>query len=114
MQQPAAQQPPPAQQQQQPKSDWTEHSAPDGKRKYYFNNVTRESTWTKPEALMTPEVHGARRGLAVQHAVLCRAVLWSKLCCGQSCAVLFKGFPVVDPCVSLLGFVLGLICMGLC
>lgn len=95
MQQPAAQQPPLAQQQQQqPKSDWTEHSAPDGKRKYYFNNITRESTWTKPEALMTPEVQGGRRGLAVQHAVLCCDQSKAKLC--------FQGLPVVDLRVSLL------------
>lgn len=52
MQPPAALQ----QQQQQPKSDWTEHTAPDGTRKYYFNNKTQQSTWVKPEELMTPEV----------------------------------------------------------
>lgn len=39
-----------------PKSDWTEHTAPDGKRKYYFNSKTQQSTWTKPEELMTLEV----------------------------------------------------------
>jgi hypothetical protein len=47
---------PAPQQQQQPKSDWTEHNAPDGKRKYYFNSKTQQSTWIKPEELMTPEV----------------------------------------------------------
>jgi hypothetical protein len=44
------------QQPQQPKSDWTEHTAPDGKRKYYFNSKTQQSTWVKPEELLTPEV----------------------------------------------------------
>jgi pre-mRNA-processing factor 40 len=50
-QQPAVQQ----QQQQQQQSDWTEHPGPNG-RKYYFNRVTKVSTWTKPEELMTAEV----------------------------------------------------------
>lgn len=33
-----------------PKSvgDWTEHSAPDG-RKYYYNNKTKQSKWDKPD-----------------------------------------------------------------
>jgi len=43
------------QQQQQPKSNWTEHPGPNG-RKYYFNSVTKQSTWVKPDELMTPEV----------------------------------------------------------
>ncbi|CAG9466428.1 unnamed protein product [Pedinophyceae sp. YPF-701] len=34
--------------------EWTEHKAPDGTT-YYYNRVTRASSWTKPEALMTPE-----------------------------------------------------------
>ncbi|KAF6257845.1 hypothetical protein COO60DRAFT_1701643 [Scenedesmus sp. NREL 46B-D3] len=42
------------QQQQQSQSDWTEHAGPAG-RKYYFNRVTKVSTWTKPEEIMTPE-----------------------------------------------------------
>jgi pre-mRNA-processing factor 40 len=59
MQQPAAMQ------QQQPKSDWTEHTAPDGKRKYYYNSKTQESKWVKPEELMMPEVRCAVPCLAV-------------------------------------------------
>ena len=33
-----------------PAQAWKEYSAPDG-RKYYFNSVTQENTWTKPAAL---------------------------------------------------------------
>ncbi|KAK9857235.1 hypothetical protein WJX84_007848 [Apatococcus fuscideae] len=36
-----------------PKPDWTEHTAPDG-RKYYYNAVTKQSSWTKPAALGGP------------------------------------------------------------
>ncbi|XP_052853888.1 pre-mRNA-processing factor 40 homolog A [Drosophila gunungcola] len=34
-------------------SEWTEHKAPDG-RPYYYNQNTKQSSWEKPEALMTP------------------------------------------------------------
>lgn len=30
--------------------DWTEHCAPDG-RKYYYNNVTKQSKWEKPDEM---------------------------------------------------------------
>ncbi|KAF0465242.1 formin binding protein 3 [Gigaspora margarita] len=33
---------------------WTEHTAPDG-RTYYYNTVTKQSSWDKPEELKTPE-----------------------------------------------------------
>lgn len=33
-------------------SDWTEHKAPDG-RSYYYNSVTKQSAWEKPEELKT-------------------------------------------------------------
>ncbi|XP_067627291.1 pre-mRNA-processing factor 40 homolog A [Eurosta solidaginis] len=36
-----------------PNTEWTEHKAPDG-RPYYYNNNTKQSSWEKPEALMTP------------------------------------------------------------
>lgn len=36
-----------------PNSEWTEHKAPDG-RPYYYNQNTKQSSWEKPEALMTP------------------------------------------------------------
>lgn len=36
-----------------PAKAWQEFTAPDG-RKYYFNSVTQENTWTKPDALKTP------------------------------------------------------------
>ena len=45
----------PVQQQQQPQSDWTEHPGPNG-RSYFFNRVTKVSTWTKPDELMTAVV----------------------------------------------------------
>ena len=38
-----------------PAKEWTEHTAPDG-RKYYFNNRSKVSSWSKPEELLTPEV----------------------------------------------------------
>ncbi|KAH7686813.1 Spliceosomal protein FBP11/Splicing factor PRP40 protein [Dioscorea alata] len=34
-------------------SDWQEHIAADGKR-YYYNKMTRQSSWEKPLELMTP------------------------------------------------------------
>ncbi|XP_060585803.1 pre-mRNA-processing factor 40 homolog B-like [Ruditapes philippinarum] len=34
------------------KSPWTEHKAPDG-RTYYYNNVTKQSSWEKPKDLQT-------------------------------------------------------------
>jgi len=34
------------------KSQWTEHTAPDG-RVYYYNNVTKQSLWEKPDELKT-------------------------------------------------------------
>ncbi|XP_066595875.1 pre-mRNA-processing factor 40 homolog A [Prorops nasuta] len=35
------------------KLDWTEHKAPDG-RTYYYNSVTKQSLWEKPDELKTP------------------------------------------------------------
>eukprot|EP00967_Tisochrysis_lutea_P077792 scaffold105698_cov22-Tisochrysis_lutea.AAC.1 len=35
-----------------PRSDWTEHTAPDG-RKYYYNAKLGKSSWEKPEELMS-------------------------------------------------------------
>ncbi|KRT81263.1 hypothetical protein AMK59_5351, partial [Oryctes borbonicus] len=32
---------------------WSEHKAPDG-RTYYYNSVTKQSLWQKPDALKTP------------------------------------------------------------
>ncbi|XP_052800504.1 pre-mRNA-processing factor 40 homolog A-like isoform X2 [Mya arenaria] len=34
------------------KSHWTEHKAPDG-RTYYYNNMTKQSSWEKPKDLQT-------------------------------------------------------------
>jgi hypothetical protein len=36
-----------------PAKAWKEFTAPDG-RKYYFNSMTQENTWTKPDALKGP------------------------------------------------------------
>lgn len=33
-------------------SDWTEHKAPDG-RLYYYNSVSKQSSWEKPDELKT-------------------------------------------------------------
>lgn len=32
---------------------WSEHKAPDG-RTYYYNSVTKQSSWQKPDQLKTP------------------------------------------------------------
>lgn len=45
-----------------PKPDWTEHTAPDG-RKYYYNSRTKQSSWEKPEELKTPAVGGVGWGV---------------------------------------------------
>ncbi|XP_059148733.1 pre-mRNA-processing factor 40 homolog B-like isoform X2 [Physella acuta] len=39
---------------QEKKTAWGEHKAPDG-RTYYYNSVTKESSWEKPEELKTPQ-----------------------------------------------------------
>ncbi|CAH1185423.1 unnamed protein product [Phyllotreta striolata] len=36
-----------------PGSEWSEHKAPDG-RTYYYNQVTKQSSWQKPDQLKTP------------------------------------------------------------
>ena len=35
-----------------PRTDWTEHTAPDG-RKYYYNAKLAKSSWEKPEELQS-------------------------------------------------------------
>ncbi|KAL4419958.1 hypothetical protein ABPG75_007056 [Micractinium tetrahymenae] len=40
------------------KPDWTEHTAPDG-RKYYYNSRTKQSSWEKPDELKTPAERAA-------------------------------------------------------
>lgn len=32
---------------------WSEHKAPDG-RTYYYNSITKQSLWEKPDDLKTP------------------------------------------------------------
>ncbi|CAG8532047.1 7655_t:CDS:10, partial [Ambispora leptoticha] len=39
---------------QSPASIWTEHTSPDG-RTYYYNTITKQSSWDKPDELKTPE-----------------------------------------------------------
>lgn len=36
-----------------PSEQWTEHKAPDG-RTYYYNSVTKQSSWQKPDQLKSP------------------------------------------------------------
>lgn len=33
--------------------EWSEHKAPDG-RTYFYNSVTKQSLWEKPDELKTP------------------------------------------------------------
>lgn len=33
--------------------EWSEHKAPDG-RTYYYNSITKQSHWEKPEVLKSP------------------------------------------------------------
>ncbi|KAL4857085.1 Pre-mRNA-processing protein 40A [Chlorella vulgaris] len=40
------------------KPDWTEHTAPDG-RKYFYNARTKQSSWEKPDELKTPQERAA-------------------------------------------------------
>lgn len=35
-----------------PIEQWTEHKAPDG-RTYYYNSITKQSSWQKPDQLKT-------------------------------------------------------------
>lgn len=35
-----------------PTSEWTEHKSPDG-RTYYYNSITKQSAWEKPDELKT-------------------------------------------------------------
>uniref|UniRef100_A0A915INZ7 WW domain-containing protein n=1 Tax=Romanomermis culicivorax TaxID=13658 RepID=A0A915INZ7_ROMCU len=35
-------------------SVWSEHKSPDG-RTYYYNNVTKQSVWEKPEEMKSPK-----------------------------------------------------------
>ncbi|CAO3607198.1 unnamed protein product [Mucor hiemalis] len=46
----AWQRPPPM----DPATLWKEHTTAEG-RKYWYNNITRQSTWEKPDNLLTPE-----------------------------------------------------------
>lgn len=35
-----------------PTSEWSEHKSPDG-RTYYYNSITKQSAWEKPDELKT-------------------------------------------------------------
>ncbi|KAK2080569.1 hypothetical protein QBZ16_000423 [Prototheca wickerhamii] len=48
-------------------SPWSEHVAPDG-RKYYYNAETKQSSWTKPPELLTPEERAAAAAAAAPAA----------------------------------------------
>lgn len=49
-----------------PDTAWTEHSAPNG-MKYYYNAITKESTYLKPDALKNPVGGGATATTTVWH-----------------------------------------------
>eukprot|EP00887_Chlorella_sp_A99_P000160 scaffold16.g160.t1 len=49
------------------KPDWTEHTAPDG-RKYYYNSRTKQSSWVKPDELKTPAERAAEAAAAAARA----------------------------------------------
>lgn len=34
-------------------NEWSEHKSPDG-RVYYYNSITKQSSWEKPDELKTP------------------------------------------------------------
>jgi hypothetical protein len=49
---------------------WGAHRAPDGRR-YYHNAATKESTWDKPQELMSPQVSPVRTPLQQYGRPLC-------------------------------------------
>ncbi|VDM61801.1 unnamed protein product, partial [Angiostrongylus costaricensis] len=49
---------------------WNEYTAPDG-RKYYYNSITQENTWDKPQVLIDKEGIGTTSG--VQHDAIAEA-----------------------------------------
>ncbi|KAI6183419.1 hypothetical protein M3Y97_00487200 [Aphelenchoides bicaudatus] len=50
-----------------PAKAWQEFTAPDG-RKYYFNQITQENTWTKPDALKNADTTASPVNLAASFA----------------------------------------------
>lgn len=49
--------------------EWSEHKSPDG-RIYYYNTVTKQSAWEKPDELKTP----------AEVSVLSSVIHWQKPC----------------------------------
>ena len=56
---------------------WTEHTAPDG-RKYYHNKATKQSSWTKPDAMKSPGLVSSMLLWAESYCQLIQA-LWPML-----------------------------------
>lgn len=44
-----------------PADAWQEYATPEG-RKYYFNMITHENTWSKPQAMIDNEKSGKENG----------------------------------------------------
>ncbi|CAE6226708.1 unnamed protein product [Arabidopsis arenosa] len=49
------------------RTDWKEHSSPDG-RKYYYNKITKQSTWTMPDEMKIAREQAENASLQGPHA----------------------------------------------
>ncbi|KIH42346.1 WW domain protein, partial [Ancylostoma duodenale] len=59
-----------------PDEAWNEYTAPDG-RKYYYNSITQENTWDKPQVLIDKECELAllENLLWIHHHLLLKRLL---------------------------------------
>ncbi|KPJ12063.1 Pre-mRNA-processing factor 40-like A [Papilio machaon] len=56
-------------------SPWSEHKAPDG-RTYYYNSVTKQSLWEKPDDLKTPAEYTTDAGRVYYHNIETKESSW--------------------------------------